>query len=98
MIPRKGLVGDTNQKETLFSHHVFAIMQLEGEFPLRYLLTYGIPQNARFFEQLAAGSVRKTLSCLQGTARCGPIVLASERPAIEHESEQQHPIVSINYE
>src|SRR5437667_12904167 len=87
MIPRKGLVSDTNQKETLFSHDVFAIMQLEGELPLRYLLTYVIPQNARFLEQLAAGSLRKTLSCFQGPARCRPIVLTGERPALELESE-----------
>jgi hypothetical protein len=62
------------------------------------LLTYGIAENARFLEQLAAGSVRKTLSWLQGAARCRPIVLAGERPALEHESEQQHPIVPINDE
>jgi hypothetical protein len=73
-------------------------MQLEDEFPLRYFLTYAIPQNARFLEQLAAGSVRKALSCLYGTARCRPIVLAGKRPALEHESEQQHPIGSINDE
>ncbi len=36
-------------------------MQLEDEFP-RYFLTYGIPQNARFLEQLAAGSIRKALN------------------------------------
>jgi hypothetical protein len=59
------LVGNTNQKETLFCHDVFAIMQPEDEFPLRYFLTYGIPQNAGFLEQLAAGSVRKALSCLR---------------------------------
>src|ERR1041385_4642762 len=96
-VSRNRLVGDTNQKESLFSHHVFAVMQLEGEFLLCHMLTYGIPQNARFLEQLAAGSVLKTLSFLQGTPRCGPIALAGERPAFEHESEQQHSIVSINY-
>jgi hypothetical protein len=32
------LVGDTNQKEAFFSHDVIAIMQLEGELPLRYVL------------------------------------------------------------
>src|SRR5437763_14163919 len=82
----------------LFCHDVFAIVQLEDEFPLRYFLNYAIPQNARFLEQLAAGSVRKALSCLHGSARCGPIALAGERPALEHESEQQHPIALINYE
>jgi len=64
MIPRERLAGNTNHKETLFRHDVLAIMQLEDEFALRYCLTYCIPQNARFLEQLTAGSVRKALACL----------------------------------
>ena len=74
------MVGNTNQKETLFCHDVFAILQLEDEFPRRYSLTYGIPYNARLFEQFAAGRVRKALPCLQRTAWCRPIILAGEGP------------------
>jgi hypothetical protein len=92
------LVDNTNQKEMFFCHDAFAIMQLKDELPVRHFLTHVVPQNARFLEQLAAGSVRKALSDLQGTARRRPIVLPGERPALEHELEQQHPIVSIKYE
>jgi hypothetical protein len=57
---------DMNQRVALVSHDVFAIMQLEGKLPPRYLPAYGIFQNARFLEQLAARSVLKTFSGLQG--------------------------------
>ena len=44
-------------------------MQLKNEFRLRCFLPYGVPQNARLLEQLAASSTRKVLSCLHGTAK-----------------------------
>ncbi len=75
-----------------------AIMQLKHEFSLRYFLAYCISQNARFLEQLAPANVHKVFSRLEGTARRHPVVLARERFTLEHESEHQHPIVSIDDE
>ena len=98
MIPRKRLAVNTHQKETLFRDDVFAIMQLEDEFQIRHFPIYGVPHNARFLKQFAAGSVGEALACLQGAARCRPIVLAGQRPALEPESEQQYPMGWINYE
>jgi hypothetical protein len=72
--------------------------ELEDELQFRHVLTYGIPQNACFLEQLAARSVRKTFSGLQRAARCRPTASAGEGAVLEPESAQQHPIASVNYE
>ena len=73
-------------------------MQLEDEFPRRDFLTDSTPLNARFLEQFATGGVRKTLSCLQSAAGRRPIIFPGQRPTMERESKQQHPIAFINYE